>query len=69
VQYEVEDFPQHVTDDRALALVDETRRRERHQELSIREREGNRRSKEGQPRNFLLVDEYTHKPYGVGVGA
>lgn len=52
-----------------LAVVDETRRRrERRQELSMREREGNHRSKEGQPRNFLLVDEYTHKSYGVGVG-
>lgn len=31
------------------------------------EREGDRRRWEGKPRNYLLVDEYTWKPYGVGV--
>ena len=31
-------------------------------------KDGDRRQKEGLPRNFLLVDEYTKKPYGVGVG-
>ena len=35
----------------------------------MREREADRQIKEGLPRNFLLVDEYTKKPYGVGVGA
>ena len=33
-----------------------------------REREGERRRKEGLPRNYLLVDEHTKKPYGAGVG-
>lgn len=32
------------------------------------EREGDRRRKDGLRRNYLLVDEYTHKPYGTGVG-
>ena len=50
-------------------LEDEsTRRRVRRRAQAMREREGNRRHREGLPRNFLLVDEFTKKPYGVGVG-
>ena len=50
-------------------LEDEsTRRRVRRRAQAMRVREGNRRHREGLPRNFLLVDEFTKKPYGVGVG-
>lgn len=53
----------------ALSTGDETaRRRERRQAQALRVREGNRRKKEGRPRNYLLVDDYTGKPYGTGVG-
>lgn len=44
------------------------KRRERRHAKAAREREGHRRRKEGLPRNYLLVDEYTKRPYGVGVG-
>lgn len=53
----------------ALSIGDEiARRRERRQAQALRVREGNRRKKEGRPRNYLLVDDYTGKPYGTGVG-
>ena len=32
-----------------------------------REREGDRRRREGKPHNYLLVDQYTGKPYRAGV--
>ena len=44
------------------------RKKERRQERAWLEKEGERRRKDGLPRNFLLVDEETKKPYGVGVG-
>ena len=44
------------------------KRRERRHAQGVREREGQRRQKEGKRRNFLSVDEHTMKPYGVGVG-
>ena len=43
------------------------KRKERRRAKVAREREGDRRRQEGLPRNYLLVDEYTKKPYGVGV--
>jgi len=52
-----------------ITLAEETtKRRERRQAKAMREKECLRRKKEGLPMNFLLVDEYTMKPYGVGVG-
>ena len=52
-----------------VATEEESRkRRERRQARAEHEREGTRRKKEGLKRNFLLVDEYTMKPYGMGVG-
>ena len=45
-----------------------SRKKERRQEKALLEKEGERRRKEGLLRNFLLVDEYTKKPYGMGVG-
>ena len=44
------------------------RKKERRKERAWRVKDGDKRRKEGLPRNFLLVDEYTKKPYGVGVG-
>jgi hypothetical protein len=41
--------------------------KERRQTNVAREREGDRCCREGLPRNFLLIDDYTKKPYGVGV--
>ena len=43
------------------------KRKERRHAKKAREREGDRRRQEGKPRNYLLVDEYTKKPYGAGV--
>jgi len=43
------------------------KRKERRAVKWAREREGERRRREGLPRNYLLVDEYTRKPYGIGV--
>ena len=43
------------------------KRKERRRVKWAREREGDRRRREGLPRNYLLVDEYTKKPYGIGV--
>ena len=42
-------------------------RKERRYAKKAREREGDRRRREGKPRNYLLVDQYTGKPYGAGV--
>jgi hypothetical protein len=42
-------------------------RKERRHAKKAREREGDRRRREGKPRNYLLVDQYTGKPYGAGV--
>ena len=44
------------------------KRQERRRAKVAREREGERRRREGLPRNYLLVDEHTKKPYGAGVG-
>ena len=44
------------------------KRREGKHAQAAQEREGQRRCKEGKKRNFLLVDEHTMKPYGMGVG-
>lgn len=44
------------------------KRKERRQEKALLEKQGEKRRKEGRPRNFLLVDEITKKPYSVGVG-
>jgi hypothetical protein len=43
------------------------KRKERRHAKKAKEREGDRRRREGKPRNYLLVDEYTKKPYSVGV--
>lgn len=43
------------------------KRTERRHAKATREREGQRRRREGLRRNYLLVDEYTKRPYGVGV--
>lgn len=43
------------------------RRQERRRAKAAREREGDRRHKEGLPRNYLLDDDYKKKPYGPGV--
>ena len=43
------------------------KRKERRHAKKAREREGDRRRREGKSRNYLLVDEYTKKPYGAGV--
>ena len=43
------------------------KRKERRHAKKAKEREGDRRRREGKPRNYLLVDEYTKKPYGAGV--
>ena len=45
------------------------KRRERRHAQASREREGVRRSREGLPRNYLLVDEYSRGPYGQGVSS
>ena len=44
------------------------KRKERRIAKKVREREGDRRRKEGKPRNYLLVDQFSGKPYGAGVG-
>lgn len=44
------------------------KRKERRIAKKAREREGDRRRKEGKPRNYLLVDQFIGKPYGAGVG-
>lgn len=50
-------------------MVRQKQRNERREEsLRKQEREGDRRRKEGKPRNYLLVDQFTGKPYGAGVG-
>ena len=45
------------------------KRRERRHAQASREREGVRRSREGLPRNYLLVDEHSKEPYGQGVSS
>ena len=60
----------YMTDTQEIAVEEDSRRRkQRRQAQSMREREADKRIKDGLLRNFLLVDEYTKKPYGVGVGA
>jgi hypothetical protein len=44
------------------------KRKERRRAKVATEREGERRRRERKPRNYLLVDKYTKKPYGAGVG-
>lgn len=43
------------------------KRKERRRAKLAREREGDKHRKEGLPRNYLFVDEYTKNPYGAGV--
>lgn len=44
------------------------KRKERRHAQASREREGERRRREGLPRNYLLIDSHTKIPYGQGVG-
>lgn len=46
-----------------------TRRSERRRAKTMWLKEGEKRKKKGKPRNYLLVDDCTGKPYGIGVGA
>jgi hypothetical protein len=46
----------------------EKRRERRHAQVA-REREGDRRRREGLPRNYMLVDKISGLPYGQGVSA
>ena len=62
--------PDNVVDLVAERYEDETeaqKRKERRHEKLVRDREGDRRRREGLPRNYLKVDQFTGKPYGVGV--
>lgn len=45
------------------------KRKERRRAQAAREREGDRRSREGLPRNYMLIDEISGLPYGTGIGA
>lgn len=45
------------------------KRRERRHTQASREREGVRHSREGLPRNYLLVDEHRRELYGQGVSS
>jgi hypothetical protein len=46
----------------------EAQKREKRRQTKVAcEREGDRCHREGLPRNFLVLDEYTKKPYGIGV--
>ncbi|KAG0594908.1 hypothetical protein M758_UG121200 [Ceratodon purpureus] len=71
---EIEDIGEQGVAD-AADLVDEDdnsvteaeKRKDRRYAKKAREREGDRRRWEGKPRNYLLVNQYTGKPYGAGV--
>lgn len=60
-------------EDNVMAVVDckvddeSMKRKEHRQAQAGQNREGDRCRKEGLRRNYLMVDDHTHKPYGPGV--
>ena len=71
LDHEVEEVPAEETDfvpEKYYRFTEAEKRKERRMVKKEKEREGDRRRKEGKPRNYLLVDQISGKPYGAGVG-